>query len=855
VEERLRRAGLEGIPEVVELAEEAARQAGLPDPKVTSDAKHVEIGLTDKADSARWVFHHLVELGIGPGQVMVAGDELGPLGGLPGSDSLMLVEEAARSVALSVGVEPNGVPPGVLSLGGGPARFVRLLEDQLRRRRLGDIPFVDADPAWTVTVRGIDPASERMAESLLTLADGRIGTAGSPLAWHASARPEVLVGGAYDGDSASSRLLAGPIWDRLSSRVEPGDELTRTLDMRSGVLAEAMAGTDGPLSSVRFSSLARPGTAVLRALGPAGALAGRALLISPDGLGSQEERAALSAPRGAGRLGKSTRLMTVHSEVSEVSTAAWQSGRRAGPGWGVLDRIASFAADDLGWSTADRARALLERAEAKGFDGLLAEHRTAWASRWADADVVVDGDEELQRAIRFSLFHLMASVPSEGEAAVGARGLTGPAYSGHVFWDSDVFVLPFLAATHAASARAMLEYRIRRLPAAIAIARAFQRAGARFPWESAWTGSDVTPSSARDPSGRLVPIRTGLREEHIVADVVWAATVYADWTGDQNFLANEGLALMVETARYWASRVRFDGYGRAHIYGVIGPDEYHEPVDDNAFTNVMARWNLRQAVKATEGGAGGVGEFERLRWIEIADALVDGYDRKTGRYEQFSGFYKLDPLIVSELGMARPFAADAVLGRERVRAAQVVKQADVLMLHHLLPGEVARGSLLPNLSFYEPRTSHGSSLSPGVHASLFARAGQPHEAVEALRMAANIDLDDLTGSTSGGLHMATMGSVWQALAFGFAGIRPDGEALGIDPRLPANWNALEVRVRFRGNPVRVKMEGESIEVTSPTPLDVRLGSPGRRLRARPPHSTFEKVDGRWRRHPRSHPAG
>src|SRR5204863_7684942 len=115
------------------------------------------------------------------------------------------------------------------------------------------------------------------------------------------------------------------------------------------------------------------------------------------------------------------------------------------------------------------------------------------------------------------------------------------------------------------------------------------------------------------------------------------------WGGDQNFLANEGLALMVETARYWASRVRFDGYGRAHIYVVIGPDEYHEPVDDNAFTNVMARWNLRQAVKATEGGAGGVGELERMRWIEIAHALVDGYDRKTGRYEQFAGFYELEP--------------------------------------------------------------------------------------------------------------------------------------------------------------------------------------------------------------------
>ena len=221
----------------------------------------------------------------------------------------------------------------------------------------------------------------------------------------------------------------------------------------------------------------------------------------------------------------------------------------------------------------------------------------AWARRWETADVVVEGDPGLQQALRLTLFHLMASVGDHGEAAVGARGLSGPAYRGHVFWDSDVFVLPFLAATHPPAARAMLEYRIRRLPAALEAARRLGRMGARFPWESAADGWDVTPRSAFDQVGRLVRIRTGELEEHIVADVAWATACYLDWTGDGDFEDGPGRDLLVQTARYWASRIRLDREGRGHIYGVIGPDEYHEPVDDNAFTNVMARWNLRRGAE------------------------------------------------------------------------------------------------------------------------------------------------------------------------------------------------------------------------------------------------------------------
>ena len=763
VGERLRASGLTGLREAVELAEAAALENGLADPRVTSDAKHVEIGLTDKADSARWLAAELARRGIGPGLVLIAGDEFGPLGGLPGSDSLLLVPEAARATAVSVGAEPTGTPAEVLGLGGGPERFLALLADQLDRRRSGVPPELDGDPAWTVAVDGLDPRLERVHESLLTLADGRLGTRGAPLYAHPEAEPGVLAAGVYVGDGPEAELARCPRWAELPGPLPAEPPLRRQLDLRTGLLRQ-----DGPAAALQFSSLSRPGTVAMR--------------VAAD-------------PRRLAAAGH-----TVQAENG--MTVALADTLRGGQ----LERLGAYRPSER------EATSALAAAEEAGFERLLGEHREAWARRWAEADIVIEGDPGLQRAVRFALFHLMASAADEGEAAVGARGLSGSGYRGHVFWDSDVFVLPFLAATHAASARAMLEYRFRRLPAAREAARRLGYAGARFPWESAADGFDVTPTLAHLATGEIARIRTGEREEHIVADVAWATDCYLAWTGDEAFAAGPARELLAETARYWASRVRLDRDGRAHVLGVIGPDEYHEPVDDNAFTNVMARWNLRRAAPFADG------EAERENWLRTAEAFVDGYDAMSGLYEQFAGFFGLEPLVIADVAPRRPIAADLLLGPERTAGAQVLKQADVLMLHHLVPDEVAERSLLPNLDFYEPRTAHGSSLSPAVHASLFARAGRFREARTALDIAARVDLDDLTASTASGLHLATMGGLWQALVFGFAGVRPRGDALLVDPRLPPEWGALELGLRFRGLRLRLRIDRGGVELDADAEL-------------------------------------
>jgi trehalose/maltose hydrolase-like predicted phosphorylase len=786
-----------GVDEALAIARAAAGEAGLAEPRVSSDGRYLDIDLVGKADAVRWIVRRLWAEGIAAAQMLIAVDQAALAdAGLGGA--------AAEPAAADAG--PREAAPTLLRLTGGPAARVELLEfleDQIERRQRGELPIAVEDPEWTVAVEGVDRLKERVQESLLTLADGRLGTRGTPLVGDQRGDPAVLMAGVYTRGGAETHLLAGPRWNTIAPQRAPSGALRRLLDLHAGLLVQRL-GDPNRLEALLFSSLQRPGTSVLRARG---AVDGAPALQPPkppsEGRCEQGEHDGLVWMRISGR------------PASIVAAACAQL--RGSAAERVLDRVAAYEGDAD--KTADERVAIerARRAHGLGFDRLLSEHRRAWASRWEDADVRIVGDRELQLAVRFALFHLLASVAEEGEAAVGARGLSGSAYRGHVFWDSDVFVLPFLAATRPRAARAMLEYRLRRLPAALRAARRLGRDGARFPWESARTGRDVTPRRLRDPHGQIVEVLTGQAEEHIVADVAWAAACYIDWSGDQSFATGGGRELLVQTARWWASRIELDEHGRGHIRGVIGPDEYHENVDDNAYTNVMARWNLRRAAQASVGA---VAEAERRRWLQLADQIVDGYDPHSRVYEQFAGFYALEPLLISELAPQRPVAADMLLGHERTGAAQVLKQADVLMLHYLVPDETAAGSLAPNLDFYEPRTAHGSTLSPGVHAALLARAGRVDEALAMLRLTARIDLDDIGHTTAGGLHLAAMGSVWRALAFGFAGLRPVGDALAIDPVLPAAWGSLQLRVRLRASRLRLEIRHGVVQASADPPATV-----------------------------------
>jgi trehalose/maltose hydrolase-like predicted phosphorylase len=462
------------------------------------------------------------------------------------------------------------------------------------------------------------------------------------------------------------------------------------------------------------------------------------------------------------------------------------------------------------------------------------QHAEAWEDRWRASGVEVAGDEMAQRALRFALYHLNSAVnPKDEYASIGARALTGSTYKGHVFWDTEIYLLPFYTFTDPPAARALLQYRFHTLPAARDRARRLGYQGALFAWESADTGEDVTPDTVIAPDGRVVQVLTGIQEHHISADVAYAVWQYWQATADEAFFLAAGADILIETARFWASRGRLEPDGQYHIRTVIGPDEYHESVDDNAYTNVMAQWNLERAADTVDWLRSRRSDVwpiicERLQvkpdepdsWRRTAELMTTGFDRPTNLFEQFAGFFQLEEV---ELQAYRtlPVPIDVTLGRDRTQKSKVVKQADVVALSALLWERFPSAVHEANFRYYEPRTAHGSSLSPALHALVSARLGDSDLAARYFRDAAAIDLSNHRGNAAGGVHIATLGGLWQAAVFGMGGVRLREDGLVIDPHLPSNWDRLSFPLQWRGRSVSVTIDHEPGQVT----VDLRTGEP------------------------------
>jgi trehalose/maltose hydrolase-like predicted phosphorylase len=645
--------------------------------------------------------------------------------------------------------------------------------------------------SWRLDIDRADPAREREIESWLTVGNGRTGTRGSLEAPGPEAEPGFFVAGFFGQDPAGQagpELVRGPEWTTLP--VAAGTGARRTLDIRQGVLHSSGEG----FRTARYASLADRQVHVLEAQGaPPGTVP------APEAKGSVEAVDAVATDRGIylrlqGRDGRSVWFAISDDHDDAGRTTRLVAVDRDGP-----------------------AHDALSRAEAQGPDELLARHRRAWRERWAGADVVVDGDPLAQRDLRFALYHLIiAGDPESDRASIGARSLSGPGYRGHVFWDTEIFLLPFYIWTHPETARALLAYRHRTLPAARAKAARLGYAGALYAWESADTGEETTPEFVYLPDGTRLTILTGVQEHHIAADVAWSVLQYWQVTGDDGFLEDMGAEIVVETARFWASRATPGEDGRRHICEVIGPDEYHEGVDDNAYTNVMARWNLRAAGALCDRLPDaavrlGVTPAERAHWDDVAGGIAVLFDPATSLFEQFAGFFALENIRSVDLA-PRPFTGEMVVGVDRLRRTQVVKQADVLMLGVLLPDEVDLATEAANYRYYEPRTSHGSSLSPAMHALVAARVGDLDDALAYFHLAGGVDLDNRMGNAADGVHIATMGGLWQAAGLGFGGVRADGDAVRIDPRVPSAWAGLTFPIRWRGTRITVTIHANSMEL-------------------------------------------
>jgi trehalose/maltose hydrolase-like predicted phosphorylase len=459
------------------------------------------------------------------------------------------------------------------------------------------------------------------------------------------------------------------------------------------------------------------------------------------------------------------------------------------------------------------ARAKAAEAAAIGYDTLLNQHRARWAAYWDAADIEIDGDDAAQVALRFCTYHvLIASPQHDDDVSIGAKTLSGLGYKGHVFWDTELFMLPVLTLTMPAMARNMLMYRYKRLAGARAKAQGYGLQGALFPWESTDTGVETTPQwSDPFPDGKRLRIWTGDNEQHINTDITYAILQYWQWTGDDQFLLDYGAEMVLDTAVFWGSRVE-ERNGRYELTQQIGPDEYHENIDNSVFTNRMVQWHLQQALKlldwlnthAPKDAARLMQQLDlspaRLdHWRDVIARMFIPFDTDRQIHIQFEGFFDLEYIPVPKYE-PRVGGLWGVLGHERALQSQMIKQADVVMLIALLGDEVgSREVMLNNWNTYFPRCDHGSSLSPAIHAWVAARLGLIDEATHLFEHAAFIDLEDNKGNVADGIHGAACGGLWQAVVRGFCGlhIAPDG-TVQIAPQLPPHWKRVRFNVTYRG---------------------------------------------------------
>lgn len=737
--------------------------------------------------------------------------------------------------------------------------------------------FETGDRCWLIEEDGFDPARANFWETLLTVGNGYLGTRGSLEEGHKGEQSATYLAGVYDHhDSTVVDLVNAPDWLPLQVRVE-GELLDvkcctvlshrRVLDLRRGALHrdtlfEDSRGRRTRIASVRFASMADRH------------LCGIRLRVTPENHASRiTVESALNAERyNLDRLPAYPGKPVFHPEVRwrkwaesrhlEVCEASVDENRayiaartldtgiviglgatllgppeaeqgaclrdyervaqtmsvdaEAGTGYDFVKLAAIYTSRDLAPAgIAPQVAACLDRAAATGFDRALAESAAVWDRKWADCDCRIVGDDKATQAVRCGIYHLLiAANEFDPRANIGAKSLSGEGYKGHVFWDTEIFLLPFYIFTQPATARALLSYRHFTLPGAIRNARQNGFEGAQFAWESAGDGEETTPRWTADGVNR---IWTGEEEIHVTACVGFGVICYVTATGDREFLRGQGAEILYQTARFWASRLEWNGaQGRYELRRVIGPDEFHEHIDNNAFTNRMVKWHLDQTVRLFGDLRDdpdpsyahlierlGVTEAEVAGWEAMAGRIYVPFVPEDDLIEQFEGYFGLEDIAIrdwDENDMPRyPEGHDHF----SLNGTMLLKQPDVVMLTYLLPDEFTQKVKAANFDFYEPRTLHKSSLSPAIHAIMGIETGDHARALQYFERSAYVDLRDNQGNTQDGMHIASAGGTWQALVCGFGGFRVRHGRMTFRPWLPPEWQEIRFRLQWRGDSLDV----------------------------------------------------
>lgn len=483
----------------------------------------------------------------------------------------------------------------------------------------------------------------------------------------------------------------------------------------------------------------------------------------------------------------------------------------------------------------DKSLHEIKRIEVKKFEDLLELSKEKWRKIWKQIDISIYSENSKdQLAVRFALYHLCIMTPGhDNRYGIGAKGLSGEGYKGHSFWDTEIFILPMFIYSNPEIARSLLEYRYLTLNGARKKAEDNGYKGAMYPWESAWMNDgEVTPvwGDVDIITGEASKIWSGFIEQHITSDIAFAVWQYYMITGDSDFMEKYGYEILFDTAKFWSDRLEWnESKGVFEINDVVGPDEYKEHVDNNAFTNYMAHWNIKKAIdyfaKLKDGNSrlfNILDEKLQLKnnckiWIEKVDKIFLPEPDENLIIAQDDSYLSKKIIDLSKYKKQEKVGAIFEdFNLEQINSIQISKQADIMTLFYLLEDEFTKEIKLANWNYYEPKTLHDSSLSYAIHSILASDIGDFELAYEMFEKASNIDMGQNMKSSDAGIHSASMGGLWQAVVCGFGGVRMLNGKLRISPHLPEQWVKLSFTINWNEDLLKIEINKKNMKIENVT---------------------------------------
>ena len=773
-----------------------------------------------------------------------------------------------------------------------------------------------ADNPWFIVNEGFDPLKEREVETLFSITNGYIGTRGSLAEFYTISSPATLINGLYTkhANNSEEELAMLPDWTRMQVYIDDNPinlfnvktlEHKRYLDMKRGIFFREWKNKDelGRITNIKilkYISLHNRNKACKSMTILPENYSGRIKVVSaidgshqnnifslPEimqppksvmiGVKTDNPQKVAVISQKSEFLREDQLISIVHSITVQINPflsgeiihlyhynkntvwEEWEWIAEYGIKYSINCLLNFFSSLD----SSDPIKQAQEnniKTDESYFKNSINLHLKSLEDKWNKAAIEIEGDQESQKEINFAMYHLINSGGFSGEySSIPARDLSGITYQGHIFWDTEMYMLPFYTLCEPEVARKLLMFRYHTLPGALENAGREGYKGASYAWESTDSGLEMTPEEAILPYGQVVNIYSGKYENHISPDIAYAIWQYWTVTGDDDFISDYGCEIVFLTARFCKSLMVLGTDGYYHIYNVIGPDEYHKQINDNAYTNIMAKYNIEFALELVDFMKHKYrSKYEKLRdkiklddseiedWKNSQEKIYSGYYPEKKLYEQFNNFFNLQYIDLKGYE-PRKLPMDIILGKEITRNSQVIKQADVLMFLFLLGHRFSYDVVKANYEYYEPRTSHGSSLSPGIHSIIAARAGKMEDAFKYFKQNTAIYLGNQMGNASSGIHMAAIGGVWMSLVMGFAGMYIYNDGLLFDPHLPVQWKSLKFSVLWRKQKINIILKKEEISFAITGDQKLKLGIGSNNWRELPAGETYTaRLEEKWK---------